>query len=99
MIRRPPRSTLFPYTTLFRSKISKEIGKLMGAGKIEEANAAKEQTAQFKLKEQTLKDEVSKLEEQIQELLYDIPNVPQNIVPAGKSEDDKIGRASCRERV
>src|SRR3712207_7992654 len=23
MIRRPPRSTLFPYTTLFRSKISK----------------------------------------------------------------------------
>src|SRR3712207_7972130 len=24
MIRRPPRSTLFPYTTLFRSKISPE---------------------------------------------------------------------------
>src|SRR5258708_23774459 len=29
MIRRPPRSTLFPYTTLFRSTISKEqTGKL-----------------------------------------------------------------------
>src|SRR3712207_5386478 len=26
MIRRPPRSTLFPYTTLFRSKGDKEIG-------------------------------------------------------------------------
>ena len=25
MIRRPPRSTLFPYTTLFRSKGQKEI--------------------------------------------------------------------------
>src|SRR3712207_8408959 len=25
MIRRPPRSTLFPYTTLFRSKISIEL--------------------------------------------------------------------------
>src|SRR2546429_6319920 len=24
MIRRPPRSTLFPYTTLFRSKVSRE---------------------------------------------------------------------------
>src|SRR5688572_32431227 len=24
MIRRPPRSTLFPYTTLFRSKVEKE---------------------------------------------------------------------------
>src|SRR2546421_5449380 len=26
MIRRPPRSTLFPYTTLFRSVASKEFG-------------------------------------------------------------------------
>src|SRR3712207_9415595 len=27
MIRRPPRSTLFPYTTLFRSDYTVEIGK------------------------------------------------------------------------
>src|SRR3712207_7129158 len=27
MIRRPPRSTLFPYTTLFRSNIEKEMKK------------------------------------------------------------------------
>src|SRR2546422_1272218 len=27
MIRRPPRSTLFPYTTLFRSRIPDEIGR------------------------------------------------------------------------
>src|SRR2546421_9524945 len=27
MIRRPPRSTLFPYTTLFRSKPSQEVGQ------------------------------------------------------------------------
>src|SRR2546429_8725413 len=26
MIRRPPRSTLFPYTTLFRSRLSKAVG-------------------------------------------------------------------------
>src|SRR3712207_8480491 len=26
MIRRPPRSTLFPYTTLFRSQIAKFLG-------------------------------------------------------------------------
>src|SRR5258707_5865518 len=25
MIRRPPRSTLFPYTTLFRSQVNREI--------------------------------------------------------------------------
>src|SRR5690349_22916593 len=28
MIRRPPRSTLFPYTTLFRSGLSKSFGGL-----------------------------------------------------------------------
>src|SRR2546430_9245210 len=33
MIRRPPRSTLFPYTTLFRSKGTEE-GKLHTAGKL-----------------------------------------------------------------
>src|SRR3712207_7575174 len=28
MIRRPPRSTLFPYTTLFRSRLASERGRL-----------------------------------------------------------------------
>src|SRR2546428_449999 len=32
MIRRPPRSTLFPYTTLFRSADRKRIGAEVGAG-------------------------------------------------------------------
>src|SRR3712207_9022745 len=34
MIRRPPRSTLFPYTTLFRSTFftTKEVGKGTGLG-------------------------------------------------------------------
>src|SRR5688572_31051330 len=27
MIRRPPRSTLFPYTTLFRSQLERETGR------------------------------------------------------------------------
>src|SRR3712207_394551 len=32
MIRRPPRSTLFPYTTLFRSKVVQAIVDLTGGG-------------------------------------------------------------------
>src|SRR6202163_2634140 len=33
MIRRPPRSTLFPYTTLFRSSVgSRRIGKIWATG-------------------------------------------------------------------
>src|SRR3712207_9237414 len=30
MIRRPPRSTLFPYTTLFRSEAARVVGALDG---------------------------------------------------------------------
>src|SRR5260370_21222007 len=30
MIRRPPRSTLFPYTTLFRSPLSRKLTTLAG---------------------------------------------------------------------
>src|SRR2546427_6152616 len=38
MIRRPPRSTLFPYTTLFRSRgscavVAREHGQLQGAAR------------------------------------------------------------------
>src|SRR3712207_7873758 len=51
MIRRPPRSTLFPYTTLFRSKLSATEEELVAAHrnradveteleKAEEANAS-----------------------------------------------------------
>src|SRR5258707_13776176 len=32
MIRRPPRSTLFPYTTLFRSAVSDKLLDLVGLG-------------------------------------------------------------------
>src|SRR2546422_7192274 len=34
MIRRPPRSTLFPYTTLFRSQVSQLSDQLPGLGHV-----------------------------------------------------------------
>src|SRR2546422_7057329 len=40
MIRRPPRSTLFPYTTLFRSLFTGEEQGLIGSKKYAEAHAA-----------------------------------------------------------
>src|SRR5258707_7139152 len=33
MIRRPPRSTLFPYTTLFRSRLSRRLLRPLGRGR------------------------------------------------------------------
>src|SRR3712207_7115274 len=42
MIRRPPRSTLFPYTTLFRSRGGVEVRVLLrrGAGEVDARRAA-----------------------------------------------------------
>src|SRR5258707_3938215 len=40
MIRRPPRSTLFPYTTLFRSVKLAEYHALQGAGPSDHAGAS-----------------------------------------------------------
>lgn len=70
------------------NKISKEIGKLFGAGKVEEANTAKAETQSLKKKEQTLKEEVAQLEAEIQKALYEIPQIPLAIVPSGKTEED-----------
>src|ERR1041385_7400187 len=40
MIRRPPRSTLFPYTTLFRSRYGREQARARGAGDAERHQTA-----------------------------------------------------------
>src|SRR3712207_8265739 len=43
MIRRPPRSTLFPYTTLFRSIARRLPGEVMGAGSTDAGRGIGEQ--------------------------------------------------------
>lgn len=70
------------------NRISKEIGIFFREGKKEEAEKAKQNTAELKAKEQVLKEKVTVLENQIQEKLYELPNVPLDIVPAGNSEAD-----------
>jgi len=70
------------------NKIAKEIGDLFRQGKAEEAEASKVKTTQLKHDETALKTEVDELESQITQLLYQIPNVPNSVVPAGKNELD-----------
>ncbi len=70
------------------NKISKEIGILFKEGKQDLANAAKSKTVELKEQEQVLRKEASNFEKHIQELLYELPNIPQDIVPSGTSEAD-----------
>jgi seryl-tRNA synthetase len=70
------------------NQISKQIGILMQQGKKEEAESIKSQTADLKAKSKVLGDLLQKIELDLQDLLYQIPNVPHASVPAGKSADD-----------
>ena len=58
------------------NKIAKEIGELFRTGKANEAEAAKAMTAELKQEESSLKEEVESLDAAITQLLYQIPNVP-----------------------
>ena len=72
------------------NKLSKEIGALMKEGKRQEAEQAKAQTAD--LKEQ-IKQYSASLEETVNSLndiLYRIPNIPNAIVPEGKTAEDNL---------
>ena len=72
------------------NKLSKEIGTLMKEGKRQEAEQAKAQTAD--LKEQ-VKQYTASLEETVNALnniLYRIPNIPNAIVPEGKTAEDNL---------
>jgi len=70
------------------NKISKEIGGLFKSGQVEEANKLKAKTSQLKEDSKQLSEELNNAADKLQELLYQIPNVPHTSVVAGKNEED-----------
>lgn len=70
------------------NKLSKEIGMLFKSGKIEEANATKAKTADLKETSKTLSEELNSVSKELQEVLYQIPNIPNETVPSGNSDED-----------
>lgn len=70
------------------NKISKEIGLLMKERKKDEAEAAKAKTASYKENSQTLQQNLKDTETKLQDILYQIPNIPYEKVVAGVGADD-----------
>ena len=70
------------------NKLSKEIGQLFKSGEVQKANLIKEKTSQLKTKSKELTESLSAFSEELQNLLYQIPNVPHASVKAGSSEED-----------
>src|SRR2546425_13256610 len=94
MIRRPPRSTLFPYTTLFRSKVILGTGDLATLTNVARASRAAMMAGADFIKTSTGKEAVNAtlpvgivMTRQIREYLEE----------TGRSEERRVGK-ECRSR-
>lgn len=67
---------------------SKEIGKLFQSGEMQKANELKEKTVELKESSKQLNDQMVNAAEKLQQLLYTIPNIPNDLVAAGTDETD-----------
>ncbi|MCK4920685.1 MAG: serine--tRNA ligase [Bacteroidales bacterium] len=70
--------------------ISKKIGELMKQRKANEANIAREETSQLKNKIKSLQGKQADTFKIIKDLLVQVPNIPHESVPDGKSEQDNV---------
>ncbi|MBP6384999.1 MAG: serine--tRNA ligase [Pseudarcicella sp.] len=68
--------------------IAKEIGILMKSGKKEEAEQAKAQTSDLKIKAKTTEEQLLVIENQLFDLLVTFPNLPHISVPNGKTPEE-----------
>ncbi len=70
------------------NQLSREIGLLFREGKQAEANQAKARTSELKESIKQLDDDFAKIDEQVYELQVQLPNLPADLVPAGKTPQD-----------
>jgi len=68
--------------------LSREIGMLFKEGKIEEANAAKVKTTELKESIKIFNQEFASIDEEVHQILLQIPNLPNDLVKPGSSEED-----------
>ncbi len=73
-----------------RNKLSKEIGKLMGQGKKEEAEAVKAQVAANAARLAELEVQERELSERVTKIMMTIPNIIDPSVPIGKDDSENV---------
>jgi seryl-tRNA synthetase len=70
------------------NELARQIGGLMKSGDKVGAETLKSRTAELKTQIKAHADELAQAEQQQTQLLYKIPNIPHESVPAGRSADD-----------
>ncbi len=72
------------------NQLSKEIGSYFKNGDHEKGNQLKEKTAEIKASIKDISSQMQDAAEKLQELLIRLPNVPHELVPPGKTEQDNV---------
>jgi seryl-tRNA synthetase len=67
---------------------SKEIGQLMAKGNKEGAEAIKQNVANWKQTLEPLKEKMAQLEKELADQLVQLPNLPADMVPEGKTPEE-----------
>ncbi len=73
-----------------RNSLSKQIGALMGQGKKDEAEAAKNEVANIKAEMDKIEQDLPNIQAALDDLLLRVPNLPHKSVPAGKDETENV---------
>jgi seryl-tRNA synthetase len=69
------------------NRMAREIGNFFKMGQVEEANLLKEKTAVFKLQSKVLGESFAEIQNKLEQLLIQLPNLPHRSVPAGHSAE------------
>ena len=69
---------------------AKEIGALVQQGRKDEAEAAKKEVAQMKENSRKIESQMEESQKLQNDLLVQLPNIPDDIVPAGRNADDNV---------
>ena len=70
------------------NSIAKEIGQLFKQGETDEANQKKDASAQLKAAAKSLQTKLQETADALQEMLYQLPNIPHESVPKGSTDED-----------
>ena len=72
------------------NKMAAQIGALMKQGNRDEAENVKAQVAELKTANKAIDDNLSAAQDEINEILLNVPNVPYSGVPEGKTAEDNV---------
>ena len=70
------------------NKISKEIGQYINSGDLKKVETLKKESSELKGKSKRILKNLKTIESKIKEILVNIPNVPDDDVPSGNSDED-----------